>query len=409
MDPVKIYASLFGQVTTGTREGASEYGIKPGAGKIASEVMAIAPEEAGRLLEKNAASKGDQKSPLSVVHIGPCLFRGGAEQHLIDLAKFMDPSRAFLKECLITDPAGIDAAVAKDLPCPVRAASPKDISNALQSTDVVLHWGMPLDEYVDAHLPRKAISIYIAHGDSPWTKELLQRSTRSTDHAVAVSERVRRSTCGDFPTTTIHNGIDTARLATTRSRDDLRQELGFTSDDFVVGYIGRYSPEKRPEVLIHSLEKLPRKFKALFVGWGPMQADLLRQANEKIPNRYAFRFADKYLGDYYQAFDAFALMSTMEGFALVFLEAMFHGLPVIATPVGAVPELIHSMINGIIADPSGNDLADRLVQLQSNPGWAREMGQSARRYALQFGHARRMADQYLELMNRLVAQRGSGV
>jgi glycosyltransferase involved in cell wall biosynthesis len=135
-----------------------------------------------------------------------------------------------------------------------------------------------------------------------------------------------------------------------------------------------------------------------------MLPDLLREANDLIPNRYAIRFADRYLGDYYQAFDAFALVSEQEGFALVFLEAMFCGLPVIATPVGAVPEVIQSRINGIIVDGSPESVAAELLQLESHPDWAASLGMMARRYAQQHGHARRMAGQYEALLAQLVGR-----
>jgi glycosyltransferase involved in cell wall biosynthesis len=414
MNPLSKYSILYGQSGAVTGKAASEFGLnslpEDVPGGIASEIMACS----GEVISQNEASPGtgpdagirtqNYQQPLSIVHVGPCLFRGGAEQHLIDLARFLDPKRAVLKECLITDPNAIDVSVVRDLPCPARAATSPDIKHALQTADIVLHWGTALDKIIEPDFPRRAISIYIAHGDSPWTLELLKRSTHSTDHAIAVSQRVKQSSCGDFPTTVIHNGVDTARLAMTRSRDAVREELGFVPDDFVVGYVGRYSPEKRPELLIDALAQLPRTYKALFVGWGPMQADLMSQANARIPNRYAFRFSDRYLGDYYQAFDAFALMSTMEGFALVFLEAMFSGLPVIATPVGAVPEVINSMINGIIADRSGSDLAHHLTQLQANRSWARAMGEAGRQYAMAHGHALRMANEYQDLFNKLVSR-----
>lgn len=330
------------------------------------------------------------------------MFRGGAEQQLIDLARFLDPKRAQITECLVTEGNAIDLEVAKDLPCPVKAANCEGITRAMQTADVVLHWGLEMDHFVDLKEPRRATSYYIAHGDSPWTAELLRRSAQTTDIAVAVSQRVYDRCCQGFPATVILNGVDTCRLATTRHREAVRSELGFTPDDFIVGYVGRFSPEKRPDMMIEALSRLPRRFKALFVGWGPMQAELLEKCNRHIPNRYAIRFADRYLGDYYQSFDAFALMSTMEGFALVFLEAMFNGVPVVATPVGAVPEVITSLVNGIIADPSGCDLADHLLRLATNPEWARGIAANGRRYALEHGHALRMAQEYMDLFERHV-------
>jgi glycosyltransferase involved in cell wall biosynthesis len=344
-------------------------------------------------------------APLTVAHVGPCLFRGGAEQQLIDLARFLDPRRAVLTKCLVTEQAGIDPAVARDLSCPVVAGGVHEITQAFQDHDIVLCWGLALDQWVDHSAPRRAAGIHIAHGDSPWTRELLTGSRQAVDHAVAVSRRVRDTTCADVPTTVILNGVDTARLATTRSRADIRAELGFGADDFVVGFVGRFSPEKRPELLLRGLHRLPPRFKGLFVGWGPLQSGLLEEANRLVPGRCAFRFADRYLGDFYQAFDAFTLLSVQEGFALVFLEAMFCGLPVVATPVGAVPEVIEHRVNGVIVDGTPEAVASELRLLEGNGPWARGLGESARNYARQHGHARRMADEYAALFERLVAAR----
>jgi glycosyltransferase involved in cell wall biosynthesis len=243
--------------------------------------------------------------------------------------------------------------------------------------------------------------VCIAHGEGDWTRELLHGSRNTVDHTIAVSRRVLNAVCDGFPSTVILNGIDTARLATTMSRDELRSQLGFQPDDFVVGYIGRLSGEKRPELLIRALQLLPQKFKGLFVGWGYMQPQLLEEANECIPNRYAFRFRDRYLGDFYQAFDAFSLCSMTEGFALVLLEAMFQGLPIVATPVGAVPEVIEPHVNGLIVDGEPESIALALSQLERNREWARGMGANARRQVSTFGHARRMADEYVALFERL--------
>ncbi|WP_197444238.1 glycosyltransferase family 4 protein [Maioricimonas rarisocia] len=368
----------------------------------------LAGMSSGMLVDDPAVSVRNAppgERPLSIAHVGPCLFRGGAEQQLIDLARFLDPRTAVLEKCYVTDPQGIDPAVARDLPCEVVPAGIPEVTRAMQEHDVILCWGLPLDEWVDLSQPRRAVTVYIAHGDSFWTRELLSRSRQTVDHAVAVSERVRTTSHVDLPMSVILNGVDTARLATTRSRDQVRADFDFAPDDFVVGFVGRFSPEKRPELLIYALQYLPQNFKALFIGWGPMLPQLLRDANDLVPGRCAFRFADSYLGDYYEAFDAFALLSVQEGFALVFLEAMFCGTPVIATPVGAVPEVIEHRINGLVVDGAPQNVAGELARLSGNRVWARGLGETAREYARQHGHARRMAGDYENLFQQLVAAR----
>ncbi|NQV27645.1 MAG: glycosyltransferase family 4 protein [Rhodopirellula sp.] len=368
-------------------------------------VSADAASSAQLLPEATSADRGQDSSgqslPLSIVHIGPCFTRGGAEQQLIDLARFLDPSRAVLTKCLVTESQMIDPQVAADVACPVLNATAEDIRQALTEHDIILFWGLELDRFCEDRLEGQGVCIYLAHGDSHWTRDLMLGSTACLDYTVAVSQRVAETTCYDFPTDVILNGVDTARLATTRSRNEVRKRYGFGPDDFVVGYLGRFSPEKRPELLIQALAELPSHFKLLLVGWGPLKPQLLEQANDTIPNRYAFATGSSYLGDFYNAMDAFCLVSVQEGFALVFLEAMFSGLPVIATPVGAVPEVIENNASGVIVNGDVHAIVDALKRVGSNPRWSRAMGEEARQYALCNGHARTMAVKYEDLFERM--------
>ncbi len=345
------------------------------------------------------APGGAGKRPLRMVHVGPCFARGGAEQHIIALAKFLNPRRAYLTKCVVVDPNGVDPEVAADLPAPVEVVPLNHLSDAVRDHDVMLHWGLELNEFFPGLRPK--VSVYLAHGDGPWTCSLLTGSRHMTDHVVAVSQRVRDVLDPSFATSVILNGIDSARLAHTRSRLDKRRELGFDDNDFVLGYVGRLSHEKRPELLIQALATLPRNVKALIVGWGAMRAGLMELANEYAPGRVIFANGSSYLGDFYRAMDAFCLLSSQEGFALVALEAMMCGVPLIATPVGAVPEVIQHRVNGLIVSLDGSDFPQAVNELRTHPDWARALGREGQAYADQHGHALRMAQQYEDLLESL--------
>ena len=342
---------------------------------------------------------GDAGRPLRMVHVGPCFTRGGAEQHIIALAKFLNPRRAYLERCLVVDSGAVDPSVAADMPAPVDVVPLNHLEEAVQEHDVMLHWGLALDEHFPRQRPK--LSVYLAHGDGWWTSSVLAGSHRVTDHVVAVSQRVSDALDPGYDTTVILNGIDSARLAHTRSRSEKRRELGFDDNDFVLGYIGRLSPEKRPELLIQSLVNLPRNVKALIVGWGPMRASLMEMANDLVPGRVIFATGSDYLGDFYRAMDAFCLLSSQEGFALVGLEAMMCGVPLIATPVGAIPEVIQHRVNGLVVSLDCSDFTQAVGELQSHPEWAKAIGREGQAYADQHGHALRMAQQYEDLLESL--------
>ncbi len=346
---------------------------------------------------------GSSDGPIRVTHVGPCLVSGGVEQHLLSLTRFLDPSRVVVHRCIVTQENLISREFCQRLGLPVVIGQQDAVRAAVVDSDVLLHWGLGLDQWLPEG-PRP-LCVFLAHGEEYWTRSTLMRSERVTDHVIAVSRRVQERVCDGFNSTMILNGIDTARLATTRSRSDVRESLGFQPHDFLLGIVARYSSEKRFEMLIETVASLPRNFKLLAVGYGPKLAEYLELANRRIPNRYAFVSAVDYMGDYYQAMDAYCMASAHEGFGLVVLEAMFHGLPIIATQVGAVPELIAHGESGLIVDGNPHAFAEAAKKLHTRRAWAKALGNEARQFAMQQGHARQMADRYMSLLERLVSEK----
>jgi glycosyltransferase involved in cell wall biosynthesis len=248
---------------------------------------------------------------------------------------------------------------------------------------------------------RRPPTIFVAHGDSQWTLDILDSVGSAIDEVVAVSHRVKNAIGDRYPTTVIHNAIDPAHLVASQSRNDARQSLGFRKGDFVLGYVGRFSPEKNPFALIAAVERLPSSFKLLMVGFGPLRADILDQAARRIPGRCVVVEATDQLGDYYQAMDALCLPSYTEGYGLVSMEAMYCGCPVISAPVGFAPESLTDGVNGIIVDGSPASFARAAVQLHEHPRWRRCVANEARRYANEYGMPRRMASKYEQSLARI--------
>jgi UDP-glucose:(heptosyl)LPS alpha-1,3-glucosyltransferase len=181
----------------------------------------------------------------------------------------------------------------------------------------------------------------------------------------------------------------------------MRASLGFLPTDFVVGFVGRMAEEKRAELLVEMLAGASRHFKGLFVGWGPLREPLLQRANELIPGRFAIASADRYLGDFYHAMDAFCLPSSSEGCALALLEAMLCGRPVITTPVGAAPDLLVDRVNGLLAAGTPQAFRDAAQLLEQHPRWARAIGEEGRATAERCALGPAMARRYEELLDRL--------
>lgn len=343
-------------------------------------------------------SHGSTK-PLKLMHVGPCFLSGGVEQHTLSLVKFLDPRRIDFVKCLVTNPNQLSAESAGWMPVPVEYCAPADVHRAVAECDVVLVWGDGFNEILKLGRPR--LSVFVAHGESWWTRQTVEQSSQVIDHVIAVSQRVQERVCAGVPATTILNGVDAARLGQTRSREAVRAGLGFAPTDFVLGSVGRFSNEKRMPLLIDAVSRLPSQFKLLLVGHGARRHALLDLANELIPGRYAFAAADNYLGDHYRAMDAFALVSQHEGFGLVIPEAMLCERPVIATNVGCVPEIIRDRVNGLVVDPTPAAIANAARMLQQHPEWAKGLAAEGRAVADARLHAARMAREYEDLLWRL--------
>jgi glycosyltransferase involved in cell wall biosynthesis len=337
--------------------------------------------------------------PLRITHVSYTLVRGGLEQWLRALARFADPRRIKIVRCIVLT-SHVDPRMAADVGLPVEVGGPELVCQAATTTDVLLCSNVfPTGNFLPSG--RRPLCISVAHGAAEWIREGVVQAQPWLDHVVAVSESVRRYVGDGVATSVIPNGVDPEHFASSCSRARMRESLGLLPTDFVVGFVGRMAPEKRVEVLIEMLAGAPRHFKGLFVGWGPLHAELLRRANELIPGRFAVASADRYLGDYYHAMDAFCLPSGSEGCALALLEAMLCGLPVIATPVGAAPELIVDRVNGVLAEGSPSAFRDAARLVEQYPHWARAIGAEAKATAERWGLGPAMARQYENLFHRL--------
>ena len=182
------------------------------------------------------------------------------------------------------------------------------------------------------------------------------------------------------------NGIDTARLS---RRDEaavaaLRRTLGIPPTAPVIGTIGRLSEVKRQDVLLRAFAQVRSSIPdahLVVVGDGP-----LMQALRSLASDLGLEQACHLVGykadpeSYLNLMDMFALTSRSEGMPLVVLEAWAAGVPVIASRVGGLRELVSEGENGLLVE-SGNEheLTTALKYLVLEPGLTRRMGEAGRR------------------------------
>jgi glycosyltransferase involved in cell wall biosynthesis len=137
------------------------------------------------------------------------------------------------------------------------------------------------------------------------------------------------------------------------------------------------------------------EFQFLFVGGGDDEA-MLRELGRDLPNVAFAGWVDN-VGDYLAAFDLFILPSNKEGIGGILLDAMDRALPIIASRVGGLPEIVIDGENGILIDPRSPDQLERaILRLYDDPDLRRAMGARGKEFSRDFT-ADAMAAKYLEL------------
>ncbi len=250
-----------------------------------------------------------------------------------------------------------------------------------------------------------------------WLEQLAMRDVRAvtavSDQAACEYSQILRWT-GDVEI--IHNGVPTMpRLP--HLRKAVRAELGLSEDVFVFLAVGNLNPEKGYEDLLEATSLLCRKgdcpsFVVLVAGakWNKTYWESLSNRLHQLDLLDKVRFLG-YRGDtqaLYSAADAFVLSSRKEGLPMVLLEAMGTGLPVIATRVGAVPDVVQNEATGLlVASASPAELSEAMECLLANEPLGRRLGAEAMRLVASRYSVERMASCYLNLYRREVLAAGT--
>jgi glycosyltransferase involved in cell wall biosynthesis len=186
--------------------------------------------------------------------------------------------------------------------------------------------------------------------------------------AAGVADRMQRW-CPTGVVGYIPNGVQVPR---TPPRREARRQLGLSDDAFVVGYVGRLSPEKRPDrilTLIADARSAEAPVTAVIAGSGPLRPTLERQAAELgLGDAIIFAGLVHDIGSVYGALDGLALLSDTESTSRVVIEAMATGVPVLASAVGGVPELLdHGRVGYLVPRGERETAVVALRELVSDP------------------------------------------
>lgn len=209
----------------------------------------------------------------------------------------------------------------------------------------------------------------------------------------------------DSPVKVIPNGIniDMEFNPDLINREKSREELKLNEDELAVFFIGRLSEEKNPDVFVNVAKAVAehssntKKIEFFIIGDGPMRKGIEAEiVKHKIP-RVTYLGYQSDVAKYLAAADVFILPSAAEGFPLSVLEAMAMRTAVIASRVGAVPDVIRNGKNGYIVEPgSVKDIESAIAKL-FNAETRASIQQSARKDVEEKYSNKKLGDNYRTL------------
>jgi alpha-maltose-1-phosphate synthase len=252
----------------------------------------------------------------------------------------------------------------------------------------------------------------------PWKREQLgggyalssfceRTALEGADAIVAVSEGMRADVLDAYPAvdpdrvTVVHNGVDPDGWRAVEGREVLA-EHGIDPDKPTAVFVGRITRQKGVVHLLDAAEHLPAGSQLVLCAGAPdtpaiaaefrARVDELADADVAVVWIEAMLPRDQLL-QVLSAADVFVCPSIYEPFGIVNLEAMAVGLPVVASAVGGIPEVVVDDETGLLvpfevgsddlgspADPAGfaRDLAHAVIELLDDPAEARAMGDNGR-------------------------------
>lgn len=207
----------------------------------------------------------------------------------------------------------------------------------------------------------------------------------------------------------VPNGIPVETFR--RAQPKLRDELGAPARK-IIGAVGRLDVQKGFQDLLRAAATVLKSFPdALFVivGEGPYRSELEQLArNLQIEQNVHFTGQRQDMPEVYASFDVFVLPSFVEAMPLTILEAMAAARPVIATRVGAIPDVVTDGQAGLLVAPGeASELARTIVRVLSEPGLSSRLAACAEDRAARLFSAEAMARNYRELYEGLLERRGS--
>lgn len=197
-------------------------------------------------------------------------------------------------------------------------------------------------------------------------------------------EQLLEKGISDHKIIVIHNAIFLDDYKCNAISYNLREEYQIDENENIVAIIGRISEEKRHKFFVSIAQRIISindNTRFLIVGDGPLLNDVKKYVRDKgVDKKFIFTGYRTDVNNIYPAINILAITSSTEGLPNVLLEAFAFNVPVIATNVGAIPEVIEDGVNGFIVQINNQEtFIERLTFLLRDNEYSKNMGRMGRK------------------------------
>ena len=370
-------------------------------------VLSRASSVSARTPRSSPGPRPDADRPIRVLWLVKGLGPGGAEQLLVTSARRRDRHRVAVRVLyLLPD----KVALVGDLEAegvPVACLGQRDVldprwlaalrQSLVQDPVDIVHAHNPVmavgARVVARSLPRRLRPLVVVtdhnvwHGYMPVSRWADGLTSRLDDARLTVSEAVLASLPPSIQSRSqvVLQGIEVEHVRAQRAeRLAVRAELGVDQDTLVVGTVANLRAQKAyPDLLAAALrvvELLP-DVRFVAVGQGPLEAEIRAlHARLGLDDRFLLLGHRRDAVRVMAACDVFVLASLYEGLGVAIMEALALGLPVVATDVGGVPEVVEHGREGLLVPPGRpGELAAALIMLLTDAERRQRMAEAAAR------------------------------
>jgi glycosyltransferase involved in cell wall biosynthesis len=180
----------------------------------------------------------------------------------------------------------------------------------------------------------------------------------------------------------VNEGVEIPEEVKPEERQLARKRWGVADDEYLVGCASAFVPEKGQRHLVEALPMVQesfRKTRLLLVGEGRCRQEVRElTARLRLEGSVLLPGFVSHMREFYAALDAFAFPSEFEGLGTALQGAMAYALPVISTTRGALGEVVDAGRTALVAEPEAQSFASAIVQLMSDLGLQRRLGDAGR-------------------------------